>query len=277
MYNMHQPKNSASSYDPILSGKKREGAYTMNEFFIKEFTGGPFVLFSTSHLVAIGLIVLLNLSFLWIRRSHNPQRNKTIRYIMAAVLILNELLWHIWNLSTGQWSVKTMLPLHVCSVFVFLCAIMLVTRNFQIYEFAYFLGIAGATQAILTPDLGIYDFPHFRYYQVFVSHGLIVSSAVYMTLVEGFRPTWRSLRRVIIGTNVYLIFVGIVNALLGSNYMFVAHKPETASLIDVLGPWPWYILALEGIGFVLFFLLYLPFAIRDLRVRRAAAVITHPV
>jgi hypothetical integral membrane protein (TIGR02206 family) len=91
-----------------------------------------------------------------------------------------------------------------------------------------------------------------------------------MTLVEGYRPTWRSYGRVLIWSNVYMLFVGIVNALIGSNYMFIAHKPETASLIDVLGPWPWYILALEAIGFVLFLLLYLPFAFRDIAARRSA-------
>lgn len=244
----------------------------MDEFFVKDFTGGPFVIFSTSHLIAIGLIVLLNLWFLTLRRDPSSPRNKTVRYVMAAVLILNEILWHTWNLVTGQWTVQTMLPLHICSVFVFLCAIMLVTGSYRIYEFAYFLGIAGASQAILTPDLGIYDFPHLRYYQVFISHGLIVSSAVYMTVVQRYRPTWKSLGRVILWTNLYLIFVGVVNSLIGSNYMFVAHKPETPSLIDMLGPWPWYILALEAIGFVLFFLLYLPFAIRDIRARRSATV-----
>lgn len=241
----------------------------MDQFFSKDFSGGPFQLFSPSHLAAIGIILLLNLSFIWIRRSQNQQLRIIVRYTMAAVLIANELLWHVWNLVTGQWTVQTMLPLHLCSVFVYLSAYMLVTRNAKIFEFAYFLGIAGATQAILTPDLGMYAFPHFRYFQVFLSHGAIVSAAVYMAVVEGMRPTWVSFRRVLVWSNVYLLFVGGVNALLGSNYMFVAHKPETASLIDFLGPWPWYVLALEALGFVLFFLLYLPFFIRDIIARRA--------
>jgi hypothetical integral membrane protein (TIGR02206 family) len=244
----------------------------MNQFFTKDFSGGPFVLFSTSHWVAIILILLVNLSFVYLRRRNPSEKlRKTIRYSMAFLLVFNESLWHIWNLVTGQWTVQTMLPLHVCSLLVFLSAFMLVKPNYQIYEFAYFMGIGGALQAILTPDLGIYDFPHFRYFQVFVSHGLIVSAAIYMTLMESYRPTWRSYGRVMIGTNVYMLFVGIVNALIGSNYMFIAHKPETASLIDVLGPWPWYILALEGIGFVLFLLLYLPFAFRDIAAARRPA------
>lgn len=242
----------------------------MNELFVKEFSGDPFVLFSPTHWAAIILIILLNLWFVVIRKNASQTLRKRIRYTMAAVLILNELAWHIWNYATGQWTIQTMLPLHVCSVFVYLGAYMLVKENYQIYEFAYFMGIGGAMQAILTPDLGIYGFPHFRFYQTFISHGLIVSAPIYMTIVEGMRPTWKSFKRVFIGINIYMIFVGIINALIGSNYMFIAHKPETASLIDVLGPWPWYILALEAIGFVLFFLLYLPFAIRDAAARRAA-------
>ena len=82
---------------------------------------------------------------------------------MALILIVNEFGWHLWNLVNGTWTVQTMLPLHLCSVFVFLSAIMLVTRSYTIFEYAFFLGIGGALQAFLTPDLGIYSFPHFRY------------------------------------------------------------------------------------------------------------------
>ncbi len=240
----------------------------MNEFFVKDFTGGPFVLFSIQHWLAIFAIVLFNIGFLFLRRKATAKTLRRLRYIMAAALIVNEAAWHIWNLATGQWTIQTMLPLHLCSVFVYLSAYMLIKRNYRIYEFAYFLGIGGAAQAILTPDLGLYAFPHFRYFQTFISHGLIVSAPIYMTLVEGFRPTWRSYGRVLLWSNAYMLFVGTVNALIGSNYMFIAHKPVTASLIDMLGPWPWYILSLEAIGFALFLLLYLPFAIRDLVVNR---------
>ncbi len=69
--------------------------------------------------------------------------------------------------------------------------------------------------------------------------------------------------RVAIGSNIYLAAVFVINLLLKSNYMFIAHKPETASLMDVLGPWPWYILALEGIGLVMVLILYFPFHLRD--------------
>ena len=41
-------------------------------------------------------------------------------------------------------------------------------------------------------------------------------------------------------------------------------ETQDASLIDLMPPWPWYILYIEGIGAVMILLLYLPFLIRDL-------------
>jgi hypothetical protein len=52
---------------------------------------------------------------------------------------------------------------------------------------------------------------------------------------------------------------------LGSNYLFIMRPPDTPSLIDMLGPWPWYILSLEAIALALCLLLYLPYALRDRR------------
>ena len=127
------------------------------------------------------------------------------------------------------------------------------------------LGIGGAIQALLTPDLGIYGFPHFRFFQTFLSHGLIVTSGIYMTVVEGFRPTWKSILRVTIWMNIYVVIVYFINIAIGSNYLMINYKPNTPSLLDLLPDWPLYVLYMEIIGFVTCLLLYLPFAIRDWR------------
>jgi hypothetical integral membrane protein (TIGR02206 family) len=243
----------------------------MDELFALDYSGAPFQLFGTYHLVALSVVLLFNL-WLILRAPRLQERGRrTLRYTLAAVLVVDELAWHLWNYTTGQWSVQTMLPLHLCSALVFLSALMLVTKSYAIYEFAYLLGIPGALQPLLTPDAGLYGFPHFRSIQVMVSHGAIVSAAVVMTAVVGYRPTWRSVKRVIIGGNLYLIAIMGVNALLGSNYLFVAHKPETASLLDVLPSWPWYIPIIQLLSLAMILLLYAPFALRDWRRGRAPA------
>ena len=35
--------------------------------------------------------------------------------------------------------------------------------------------------------------------------------------------------------------VGALNAVAGTNYMYLAHKPKNASVLDAMGPWPWYL------------------------------------
>lgn len=235
----------------------------MSFYFAKDYAGLPFELFGTAHLIGIGIFLLFVAWLVFLHRRQNTKLNDIFRISLAILLIAQEISYHAWRFYTGEWSIKIMLPFHLCSVFVWLGAYMLLTKNRYIYDFAYFVGIAGALQAFLTPDIGDYGFPHYRFFQVLISHGSIMLAALYMTIVEGYRPTWKSFGKVFLWLNIYMVFVFIVNWIVGSNYMFVTHKPETASLLDVLGPWPIYLLATEGVALVMFFLLYLPFAIGD--------------
>jgi hypothetical integral membrane protein (TIGR02206 family) len=230
----------------------------MSQYFAWMYIGEPFRLFGTAHLVALAVIGGVGLGLPWLRGRDGAQRG--FRYGLAGLLLVNEASWHVWHWINGQWSVQTMLPLHLCSVLVFSSAALMITQRYGLFEFAYFMGIGGALQALLTPDLTIHGFPHYRFWQTFISHGGIVLAALYMVWVAGYRPTWRSLVRVMVGMNLYMALVGMVNWWLGSNYLFIAHKPETPSLLDMLGPWPWYILSLEALGLAICLLLMLPFA-----------------
>jgi len=239
----------------------------MSQFFSYDYTGDPFILFGSGHLIALGVIILLNIFMLGFRKS-SEQKRKVVRWTMAIILWLDEASWHIWNLYWGHWTVQNMLPLHICSILIWLAGFMLIFRNYRIYEFAYFVGIGGAMQALLTPDAGIYGFPHYRIFQTIISHGLLITATIYLTTVEGFRPTWKSFWRVVIGVNIYASIMFPVNRLLGTNYLYINSKPATASLLDVLPDWPVYIIFMELIGFVIFLLLYLPFIIRDWRAKK---------
>jgi hypothetical integral membrane protein (TIGR02206 family) len=234
----------------------------MGNFFSYDYQGAPFAFLGTAHILALCMLVLLNVFLLRDRKKEEKARAKT-RWILAIILVADESAWHIWNIVNGTWNVQEHLPLHACSILIWLAAYMLIKKDQRIYEFAYFMGINGALQALFTPDIGIYGFPHFRFFQTFISHGLLVTSAVYLTTVEGFRPTWRSMLRVILIANVFMVLVFGVNSLIGSNYLYVNHKPVGPSLLDVLPDWPVYLLYMELIGFFMFSLLYLPFIIRD--------------
>jgi len=237
----------------------------MEQYFVRDYTGAPFELFGPAH---IGFLLVLLLACILVcvfRDRFSPRARSIARWTLAAGLVVNELAFHAWNIHNGLWSAKTLLPLHLCSLMIFATAFMLAARNRAVYEFTYFVGIGAGMWALITPDAGIYGFPHFRFFQTLIAHGLLVFSAVYMTAVEKFRPYPGSLRRVAVGVNLYVVLMFVVNSLIGSNYLYIMGKPETPSLIDLLGPWPWYILSYEAIGLAVCLLLYLPFYLRDRR------------
>lgn len=239
----------------------------MPEFLSADYGGPAFASLGPAHIGALAVLLALNFALLRFRRT-SAQARSAVRLGLTAVLWTAEASWHIWNLAAGTWSAQTMLPLNTCSILIWLSGLMLLRKDFRIYEFAYFLGIGGALQYLATPDLGPYGFPHFRFIQAFTSHGLLLTAPIYMTVVEGFRPTWHSLQHVIISTNVYMVVVFLVNHVIGSNYLMLNAKPAMSSLLDLLPAWPYYLAFMEIIGLVTCLLLYVPFLIGDVRKAR---------
>ena len=245
----------------------------MAQFFAGPTTwhGPAFQLFGPAHIAALGALDALNLLLLRFRGTPEGTRHK-VRWTLALVIWLAEASWHAWNYFTGQWNIQTLLPLQLCSILIWLTGFMLIFRSQTIYEFAYLLGLGAADEYLLNPDLGMYGFPHYRFFEAFLSHGLLATCAIYMTVVEGFRPTWKSLLRVVIVINLYMVGIFFLNRAIGSDYLFVNAKPAIPSLIDLMPPWPYYILYMELLGLVTCLLLYLPFFIKDRR-RAAARVV----
>ena len=131
----------------------------MAEFFAYDYTGGPFLVFGSWHLIFVGIVFLIALFFIFGWNNPSEKAKKITRYLLAASLLFWEGGWHLWNAYWGHWTLQTMVPLHICSVMVWLSIVLLLTKNYRIYEFAYFLGIGGALQPLLTPEAGIYGLP----------------------------------------------------------------------------------------------------------------------
>ena len=101
----------------------------MGQYFAKDYTGEPFHLFGIGHLIAIFVIVAVNLSFIWLRKSENLKLKDRVRYLIIAMLVISEGSWHIWNIAIGEWTIQTHLPFHLCAVLVWTSIIMLITKN----------------------------------------------------------------------------------------------------------------------------------------------------
>lgn len=213
-----------------------------------------FVPFSSAHWAAIVLTAVLAVGIVLFRTKLREQSSdRAARLVLAALLLASEFSLYIWYEVTDNWGYHA-LPFQLCSMMIWISAAALLLRSSRLYEIAFFLGVLGALQALLTPNLD-YTFPYFRYFHFFIAHAAIIGAGVYVTAVASFRPGFGAAFRAWGWLNVLALVAAVVNWLTGQNFMFLAHKPETASLLDLLAPWPWYILQLEIVALAMILLL----------------------
>ena len=239
----------------------------MYQYFDYNYAGPPFELYGAGHLISLGIVVATLAFLIWGWKNPTEADKRHARLFLFCTFLVIEVSWHAWNVAVGAWSVQQHLPLHLCSLSSLAVLYLLVTRDYRVYEIFFFIGIAGASQTLITPEAANFGLPHFRAIQTLAAHGMIVIVLVYLTTIEGLRPTWKSVWKTMIAINAYFVVITPLNYLLGSNYMYTLRKPASASLLDLLGPWPWYLFWTEFVALGLFILLYLPFVLSDRRLR----------
>jgi uncharacterized membrane protein YwaF len=74
----------------------------MTQYFAGDYAGEPFQLFGLAHLIALGVIVLINIVLIYTGPRFPLRWRDPFRYALAVLLIGDELAWHWWNWSTGQ-------------------------------------------------------------------------------------------------------------------------------------------------------------------------------
>ena len=216
-----------------------------------------FDLLGATHLVIIGAIPVAAWGLSKVgRRSSSAAR--IILFSLGGLLAVNELAQYAYLQHIGAFRFPDGLPLQLCDLTLW-CAILVAFFRIQwCFEFAYFAGIAGSGMAILTPDLwaalGSYATVSF-----FIAHGGTI--VLILTLIWSglMRPRAGSAWRAFGILNIFAALVGAFDAVFRTNYLYLRQKPAQASLLDLMGPWPVYIISGEVVALVLFLLLALPF------------------
>jgi len=216
-----------------------------------------FVLFSPAHFAILAATPLLGAVLAAIQRRLTPGA-KWLRLGVAWLLLADTVLWYAELAARGQLTFPERVPLELCDASLFMMIVALFVMRASVFDLAYYTAIAGGSMALLTPNLWE-PFPSLGTIQFFIAHGLTLAAALYLVWSGQARPRPGSVRRALLAVNLYAGLVIAFDFIFRTNFMYLLHKPENPSLLDFLGPWPWYILAAEGVALVLFSLLYLPF------------------
>jgi hypothetical integral membrane protein (TIGR02206 family) len=176
---------------------------------------------------------------------------------LAVVVLTAYLTDHAVAASRGLWSARVYLPLHLSDAATVVAVLALWSARRPLVELTYFWGLTGALQATLTPDLG-HSFPDALYFTYFVTHGGVVLAALLLVAGRGIAPRAGGAVRAFAATLALAAAAAVGCVATGGNYMFLRRKPDD-SLLDLLGPWPWYIAGAAVVAAVMFALLAAPF------------------
>ena len=227
-----------------------------------------FQAFGVDHLVAIFLTVASPFVLAAIvKRSGSRLLDRSMIAGLSGILIFNYIGYLFFIRRSAALAWHQMLPMQMCDWAVAVIIVTLWTANHRWFEVAYFWGLGGTMQAVLTPDLR-FGFPDVRFISFFIAHGVIIVAVGYMMLTRRLRPYPMSIVRVFAWSEVYFVLAMIVNHFSGMNYGYLSRKPEAFSLLSYLSDsWPVYLLQMHGLALVFFALLYAPWAIYDSIVR----------
>jgi len=211
--------------------------------------GQAFRPFGTDHLVILALTGLAALGLALSGRPTGREEDVWIRRALAAVLAGNEAVAFVAAAQHGVVRV----PLQLCDLATGLSVWALLSLRPRVCELAFFWGVAGSLQAVLTPDLQR-GFPDYWWVKFFLGHCLVVLSAVYLAATGRVGASHAGVWRAWGWTNAYALTAGAVNWTSGTNYGYLARKPMQPSLLDYFGPWPYYILVMEAAALGSFYL-----------------------
>ena len=227
--------------------------------------GTPFQLFGTVHLLTIFTVIVVSIFLpkLYKDKSENQKSlmNKIIASIIAAHVIISP--YKDLYLLATPYDWRETIPLHMCDLSEIFLIWFLLGGPRILYLCAFFWGLGGASMAILTPDISHHDLDYIFF---MIGHGMIIVGIMYATVSLGNRPYAKDILKVsAITAFILLPIVYVINLILGdpANFWYLMAKPDGASLMDVFPDPPLHLLVITPLAIAVFYLIYLPYFIKD--------------
>ena len=223
-------------------------------------------LFGAVHLLELALSALFLIGMtVWYRRNGARTRRRILVGVTIA-LLLDEAALLLGMACTGQWN-WSYLPLHLCSINVFVCLYNTLTDQNWCKEELYALCIPGAALALLCPSW--LDVPSWwtliNLHSISI-HALLVLYPV-LLVVRGYRPSVRRAPQVLAFLFGSALPIYFLNKPLNTNFYFLNNpygNVITSAFTRLLGE-KYYILGFLPAIAVALCLMYLPWVVADAR------------
>jgi hypothetical integral membrane protein (TIGR02206 family) len=225
----------------------------------------PFILFGTTHIVTIIAITLVSIFLPLIYKTKSEYQKSIMTKAIAFVIFCHVIIspYKDLYLLDNPYNWREVLPFHMCDLSEIFLIFFLLGGPSILYKCAFFWGLAGATMAIITPDI---EFLDLDYAFFMIGHGMIIIGIMYATVALDNRPYAKDIVTVSLITALILLPITyLINYILGepANYWYLMQKPAGASLMDAFPEPPYHLLVTTPLAILMFCLIYIPYYVKD--------------
>lgn len=189
-----------------------------------------------------------------------PVIERIIAWALAAVLVISYAAAVYLKAVWGGLGLDSTFPMHLCDWAAVAILIALLGRGQASFDVAYCWGLAGTFQALVTPAVAIDGGA--LVWCFLIIHSVIPASVIWLLMGPKMRPSPRSWRRVALWSQVYFVACLLTNYFTGSNYGFLARRPDKPTLLDKFpDQWWLYVLSINAFAMVIFAVLLAPWRV----------------
>ncbi len=229
----------------------------MAQFFIG--TPNRMELFGALHLSLLIVTAVLGAAIFFGRDLLKKLANqKTVRFILASVLLANMSVHYLSKIILGIWDYRADLPFHLCFITnFFLIYILFSDNHLNLYRVVFFFTFVGPLPAMIWSDLD-YSWDSYTFYQFVISHHFMILCSLYCLFVLGYKVKFSGTIPAFIIGNSWVIAMAVFNGLFDTNYVMISDLPEQLyeiyPFISAFPPVFW----LELVGILALIVSYLP-------------------
>lgn len=225
--------------------------------------------FGPCHLLWLTVFLLFTVLCCAVYRRLDVTGRRKMRLLLAAAVVADELLKMAVLLIGGNYMARY-LPLHLCSVNIFLIAWHALRPNRTLENFLYTVCMPGAIFPLLTPTWHALPPTSLMHIHSFTVHILLASYPIILLVGRDIRPNPRYLPKCLgLLGGLALIAYG-ANLIFDTNFMFLMEAPTGTPLMwfeEVCGN---HLVGFPVIIAALLLVMYFPALVRSLKTRAAA-------
>ena len=219
--------------------------------------------FSPVHLSVTAVFIAIMVAAMVFYKKLDEKSRQKFLYVMSALLIADELWKHVISLATGQWE-WGFLPLHLCSINIFVCVINSFRRDKFTSEVLYSVCIPGAALALLMPTWTNLPYWNFMSLHSNSVHVLLIMYPL-LLIAGGFRPDFRRLPKVFALLLAECVPIFFLNKIIDTNFFFLngtENNPVLEILSSIFGN-EFYFIGFPPLLAVVWFFMYLPWFLSE--------------